>query len=237
MSGMNSKMSAAFFALLVMIGVLTGISGIAGKNTHSEVCAVQTAVSMQDEASSRVMIQTEMYTEYVDVVRNSVKLDIKGSAMNPDSVVEEELNETDDTSETVGETEKPATVIGLSNEDYENLLRIVEAEATDGDMKSKILVADVVINRVKSPLFPGSVTEVVCQGNGEQFQPVMDGRFYSVNVTGSTYEAVDRALYGEDYSEGATYFAAVSSAGPSSWHALNLRRLFEYGGHVFFIPY
>ena len=71
--------------------------------------------------------------------------------------------------------------------------------------------------------------------NGEQFQPVMDGRFYTVTVTESTVEAVDRALYGEDYSQGATFFASVAYAGEGSWHARSLRRLFEYGGHVYFI--
>lgn len=237
MSGMNSKMSAAIFSLLVVVGVLTGITGFVRKGPESFPDAAQADVTSQDDGSSRVVIRTETHTEYVDVLMDSVKLDIKGAAMDPDKVMTEETKEASSETEADTETQDSGPVIRLSEEDYENLLRIVEAEATDGDMKSKILVADVVINRVRSPLFPGTVTEVVCQGNGEQFQPVMDGRFYSVNITGSTYEAVDRALYGEDYSEGATYFAAVCSAGPSSWHAINLRRLFEYGGHVFFAPY
>lgn len=126
------------------------------------------------------------------------------------------------------------TVIELTQEDYDNLVRIVEAEATGLDAKAKILVANVVINRVLSDAFPDTVTEVIFQGNGEQFQPIMDGRFYSVELTESSYEAVDRALMGEDYSEGALFFAATASAGENSWFVKSLDKLFEYNGHVFF---
>lgn len=125
-------------------------------------------------------------------------------------------------------------IIAITEEDYNNLVRIVEAEATGLDVKAKILVANVVINRVFSKEFPDNVTDVIYQGNGVQFQPIMDGRFYSVTLTDTSYEAVDRALVGEDYSDGALFFAASASAGEGSWFAMNLNRLFEYNGHVFF---
>ena len=125
-------------------------------------------------------------------------------------------------------------IISITDEDYDNLVRIVEAEATGLDIKAKILVANVIINRVFAENFPDTVTEVIFQQNGLQFQPVMDGRFYSVEVSDTSIEAVDRALLGEDYSEGALYFAATASAGDNSWFALKLKRLFEYNGHVFF---
>ncbi len=125
-------------------------------------------------------------------------------------------------------------IIEITQEDYENLVRIVEAEATDLDVKAKILVANVVINRVFSEAFPDTVTEVIYQGDGEQFRPIKDGRFYSVELTESSYEAVDRALMGEDYSEGALFFASTASAHENSWFATSLNRLFEYNGHVFF---
>lgn len=135
---------------------------------------------------------------------------------------------------TVQEVAAPARVIPCSDADYINLLKIVEAETTGGDLMSKIMVANVIINRVKNPYFPNTITDVIFQGNGEQFQPIMDGRFYTVPVTALTFEAVDRALYGEDYSMGAYFFAATASAAPGSWHDRALKRLFEYGGHVYF---
>ena len=44
--------------------------------------------------------------------------------------------------------------INCSDEDYNTLLRIVQAEAGVCDEKGKILVANVIINRVKSPVSP-----------------------------------------------------------------------------------
>lgn len=121
-----------------------------------------------------------------------------------------------------------------SKKEIEILERIVEAEATGGDVKSKILVANVVLNRVKHKSFPNSIEGVVFQK--KQFSPIRDGRYYSVSVTKSTKEAVKRAIDGEDYSEGALYFAARKRANKKSmrWFDKNLDNLFAYGGHEFF---
>lgn len=126
----------------------------------------------------------------------------------------------------------------LAQEDYEALLRIVESEAGNQDIKGRILVANVVLNRVKNPSFPDSVQKVVLQReNGvSQFSPVGNGRYYSVKISAETEEAVERALTGEDYSCGALYFAARKYADPErmKWFDRHLTRLFSYGGHEFF---
>jgi N-acetylmuramoyl-L-alanine amidase len=126
----------------------------------------------------------------------------------------------------------------MASEDYYSLVQIVEAEATGGDMKSKILIADVVLNRVADDRFPDSIYQVVWDNEGgvAQFSPTEDGRIYSVEITDETYEAVDRALAGEDYSEGALFFMARSSAEEynQEWFDKNLERLFEYGGHEYY---
>ena len=129
-------------------------------------------------------------------------------------------------------------VYDLSTEDYENLLRIVEAEATGEDLKGKILVANVVMNRVKSGKFPSTVTGVVLQRNlgAVQFSPVADGRFYNVHITESTKEAVEEVIYGTDYSQGALYFVAASKADVNNyaWFRESLDYLFDHGGHEFY---
>lgn len=128
--------------------------------------------------------------------------------------------------------------ITVSKEDYEVLLKIVEAEAGGEDEDGKLLVANVVLNRVASPKFPNTVKDVVFQQEKgtSQFSPVSDGRFYSVTVSEETKEAVDRALCGEDISQGALYFASRKSADPErmKWFDDNLELLFSYGGHEFF---
>lgn len=125
-------------------------------------------------------------------------------------------------------------VYELSDIDYQNLLRIVEAEASGEGENGKLLVANVIFNRVKSRKFPNSVTAVIFQQN--QFAPTRDGRFYSVKVTQETVRAVDRALYGEDISNGALYFVAVSKASQDKvgWFQTKLTKVCSYGGHEFY---
>lgn len=127
----------------------------------------------------------------------------------------------------------------LSAQDYDTLLRIVEAEAGGEDEDGKLLVANVVLNRVNSEMFPDTVTEVVMQkGDGvAQFTPTVDGRFQNVTISEETYEAVERALYGEDISKGALYFCARNRADSSKmrWFDQKLTKLFSYGNHEFFL--
>ena len=126
----------------------------------------------------------------------------------------------------------------LSDKDHEALLRIVEAEAGGEDQDGKLLVANVVLNRVNSEIFPNSVVDVVMQNEQgiAQFSPTVDGRYQSVKVSEDTKEAVDRALYGEDISQGALYFCAREKADSEKmkWFDRKLTRLFAYGNHEFF---
>lgn len=126
----------------------------------------------------------------------------------------------------------------LEEADYESLLRIVEAEASGEDEEGKLLVANVVLNRVKSSEFPNTVSEVVLQKSQgvTQFSPVASGRYYYVTISQETIDAVERALMGEDISQGALYFAARKKADSNrmKWFDKNLTFLFQHGGHEFF---
>lgn len=126
----------------------------------------------------------------------------------------------------------------LPDADYEALLRIVEAEAGGEDQEGKLLVANVVLNRVNSDLFPDSVVDVVMQREQgiAQFSPTVDGRYQSVRISEDTVEAVERAIYGEDISQGALYFCAreKTDSEKMQWFDRKLTRLFAYGNHEFF---
>ena len=131
------------------------------------------------------------------------------------------------------EERRAARRIKYTDEDYQVLLRIVQAEAGICDPKGKILVADVIINRVLSGKFPDSVKAVVYQPS--QFQPVSNGTINTVKVTAETLECVDRALAGEDYSNGALYFMNRRASGSAaSWFDRRLTYLFAHDGHEFF---
>ncbi len=127
----------------------------------------------------------------------------------------------------------------LSDKDYDALLRIVEAEAGGEDQDGKLLVANVVLNRVNNELFPDTVWEVVMQKEQgiAQFSPTVDGRYQNVRVSEDTVAAVERALYGENISQGALYFCAREKADSDrlKWFDRKLTRLFSYGHHEFFL--
>lgn len=126
----------------------------------------------------------------------------------------------------------------LADEDYEALLKIVQAEAGNQDEEGKMLVAGVVLNRVDSPKFPNSVVKVVKQQKDGvyQFSPVASGSYDRVKVTQETIDAVERVLEGEDLTQGALYFAARKYADPEKmkWFDNSLTKLFSHGGHEFY---
>ncbi len=128
--------------------------------------------------------------------------------------------------------------INLNQADISILERLVQAEAGNQDIKGRMLVANVVINRYKSSRFPNTIKGVIFQHSGRsyQFSPAKSGSIYRVEVTDTTREAVDRVLKGEDYSQGSLFFVARRVANPNSlsWFDRKLTRLFTHGGHTFY---
>ncbi|TAH65775.1 MAG: cell wall hydrolase [Anaerolineaceae bacterium] len=133
---------------------------------------------------------------------------------------------------------KSSSVIVATKDEIKMLEQIVEAEATGEDIIGKILVANVIFNRMANEEFPDNVKDVIFQKVGDDFQfsPIADKRFWNVKITKETKEAVQRAMDGEDYSEGALYFMARRLARKSSakWFDNNLKWLFKHGEHEFF---
>lgn len=126
----------------------------------------------------------------------------------------------------------------LSEKEKDILLRIVEAEATGEDLEGRMLVANVIINRMKSNEFPDKVSDVVFQKTGAsyQFSPIGDGRYWSVSISDKTQRAVRRVLLGEDNSKGALYFMARKYSSPRNvvWFDNSLTWLFQHGVHEFY---
>ncbi len=129
-------------------------------------------------------------------------------------------------------------ISNLSESDYNILCRIVQAEAGGEDMLGKQMVADVIINRVDSEKFPNTIEGVVFQGEGgkTQFSPISDGRYYTVNVTDETKNAVNNAISGSDSTNGSLYFVNASKADPQNlaWFENCLTYQTEHGGHRFY---
>ena len=124
--------------------------------------------------------------------------------------------------------------VRISENDRTVLEKIVQAEAGDQDHQGKLLVANVILNRVKSAKFPSSIQAVVFAPR--QFSPISDGSYSRAEATQDTKKAVDEALHGVDGSQGALYFMdrRYADGGNVSWFDRSLTRLFQHQGHEFF---
>ena len=134
--------------------------------------------------------------------------------------------------QTMGSGSEHPTKTQVTAEELEILQRITHAEARGEDEKGQILVVNVIMNRVKSKGFPNTIKEVVFQPN--QFEPTRNGAYERAVVMPTVIAAVNKALQGADYSNGATFFRSLRGLSPDSWHETRLKKLFDHGGHRFY---
>ncbi|HJV44568.1 MAG TPA: cell wall hydrolase [Bacillota bacterium] len=123
--------------------------------------------------------------------------------------------------------------LNLTNNDFNWLVRITEAEAGGESFDGKVAVASVVLNRVLHKDYPDTVTHVIFEKKGKMFQfsPVGDGRIYHVVPSEESYKAVRTALQGIDPTSGALFFYNPKTA-RGSW--IRSREVIaEIGKHQF----
>ena len=120
-----------------------------------------------------------------------------------------------------------------TDEELDILYRIAWAEARGEDDKGIILVINVILNRVNSPVFPNqnTIREVVFAPN--QFEPIRNGMFDRATPDQRIKDLVHQALRGTDFSRGALFFNAVRLR-ETSWAGQNRTHAFDHGGHSFY---
>lgn len=96
---------------------------------------------------------------------------------------------------------------GYTTGDFDLLARLITAEADSESYLTKVAVGAVVLNRVKSPLFPNTIPGVIYQVDGTryQFEPVLNG-WINRPATPDSVRAAKEALSGADPTNGALYF-------------------------------
>jgi len=217
-------------------------------DTYAEKLAFKTSQENQVGVFANVNAMDSVLNDYssltseesTEAFSRKVKEEPKKEVSKKESNVVKEKKKTSAKKETVKAVEAVGkkNVINLSSKDKNILLRIVEAEATGESVKGKMLVANVVLNRVNSSKFPNTVEKVVFQNNGKvyQFSPIPDGRYYKVSISKQTKEAVENVLNGQDESQGALYFMSRGKAKTKNvrWFDNKLTRLFQYGTHEFY---
>lgn len=256
-NGKTGENSARSFAVLTLCAVLAMVISLGtrtfaeseggrvyaasdgGEGSSYEEVAVPTGIAgvvsgvTDTPLSGSTVTRIGSSCEQVIVGQRVQRVTNTAADLNVSSSMENKVNELDARSITLAEN--PTL---MSDEDYDTLLRIVEAEAGSEDIKGRVLVANVIMNRVKSEDFPNTVTEVVWDNSDgvPQFSPTYDGRINEVAVSDETREAVKQALKGADYSEGALFFIQKSAAEEHNvkWFEKDLKRLFKYGVHEFY---
>lgn len=111
-------------------------------------------------------------------------------------------------------------------DELEMLAQIVEAEAGGEDLAGKRLVVDVVLNRVDSPLFPDTISEVIAQD--KQFSSYTNGAFDDAGwrMQQDDYDAVLMEVTGTRLDSDIYYFTA-GDYNPSGEPA------YQHGNHYF----
>ncbi len=111
------------------------------------------------------------------------------------------------------------------------LAQLISAEARGEPYLGQVAVGGVVLNRIKSPLFPNTIRAVIYQPN--QFSPVRDG---SINQTPteSGLKAAQEALAGHDPSRGAIFFYNPAICSPEGLKYMQTRTItVKIGRHIF----
>jgi N-acetylmuramoyl-L-alanine amidase len=109
-------------------------------------------------------------------------------------------------------------VIPYTVSDLDLLARLINAEAQGEPYKAKVAVGAVVVNRVKSSIWPNTIKDVIYQKiNGYyQFSPVLNG-WINYAATAESRQAALDALNGVDPTNGAQFYFDDSTTNTWLW--------------------
>lgn len=152
-----------------------------------------------------IPVHTSDATAYVSADYVEVALNL-GTALNSEEVAAKEAEEAK--KEEAGK--KPAA---NANSDEVTLLgTLIQCEAGSGSYEGMVAVGAVVMNRVRSGSYPGSISGVIYQGG--QFPPALNGSVANVAASGvrsACLQAAREAINGTDNTNGALSFRSAAS--------------------------
>ena len=168
----------------------------------------------------------QIYATHAETL-NNIFIDV-----TEDLLPEEKKEETEKPVETAVEsvtTESNKYIINFSQSEIDLLAKVVYAESNGQPFEGQVAVAATVINRIYSPKFPNTLTQVVYAPN--QFSVVRNG---AINRTpnATAFQAVEAAMRGQDPSNGALYFWNPKTASNSRYFN-SLTKTAQIGSHAF----
>ena len=208
------------FCMLVLAGV--GIVSLCVRHTaqaESNVVAIQTSINNGEQMMA---IQPVMNIERIEVTATPT--------LSPSPTLTPSATPTPSPSATPTPSPtpepEPTPYYDVTDDEFEILCRITEAEAGEGNIEQKENVVSCIFARVESPDWPDTIKGVVFQRNPTQFSPVGSGYYYAVEISDSTVEAVEYIIMNgrqHDY----IYFCSYDCE--STWFAGKDARLAEQG--------
>ena len=131
--------------------------------------------------------------------------------------------------------EEQLTETWYTEEEAEMMAWIIQQEVRGGSLRHKRIIAEVILNRVRSPRFPNTISEVLLTPG--QFTSAANWRDRTYEPDTDTRQAVREALSGqlEPASGGAVFFYAPRWTDPkiAAWFE-SLPLKLELEGHRFF---
>ncbi len=124
---------------------------------------------------------------------------------------------------------EPSSGKGSYSSDIDLLSRMIAAEGRGEPYLGQVAIGAVIMNRVKSPNFPNTISGVLYQPGA--FTAVTDGQFYSTAVPDSCRRAATEAYNGYDPTYGCIYYYNPSKA--TSSFIFSRPAVVTIGDHVF----
>ena len=187
-----------------------------------KICAIGFAVGASVFAS---MLFFGMKAKACEI-RDGVHTPIRAELVTMDRAEREDMRNAATeavVSEVVEQLSNNSPEVGNNFGELDLLAALVWAEAGDQDFIGQRIVADCVLNRVRSAEWPNSVEAVIYQPG--QFSVVANGRLDHgfANATPENYEAARLALSGDHYDTQVIYF--------SMYYCANGAFAYQHGDH------
>lgn len=183
--------------------------------------------------------KTEAVTTTTEAKKTETKAETTTTKKTTAASKTETAKKTDKTTTTTTTAKKEENnssdkdVISYTDEEFEMLCYVLQGEVGNCSEESKIAVANIVINRVKSSQFPNSIEGVLTAPN--QFTAISGYYNRSKTPSQNTIDCARRALEGEDNTNGAIFYYAPKycSGSTASWFE-SLNFCFELDGQRYF---
>lgn len=233
---MKNKLKTGVALIVLLITVTCSLAFVIVSSSQPAV--QETAIVNAQSAKSDIkLIQTKLknwgyYTGSVDGIygsktKSAVKLFQKRNGLVVDGIVGNKTLSAMGISQSML-SGGSSSVAGYSSSDVKLLARLIYAEARGESYQGQVAVGAVVLNRVKSPSFPNTISGVIYQPYA--FTCVSDGQI-NLSPNNTALSAAKDAMNGWDPSYGALYYYNPKVA-TSSW-IYSRPTVVTIGNHVF----